>query len=249
MNCIDSNRNFMKSNFDSFQNQAASDQMKGVPAPSLQKAPKPDALIINLPNEVAPGTKEASLYDALNKRRSIRQFGDVPMSLTELAYLLESTCRIQKVIGDNIASFRPAPSGGARHAFETYLVVNNIDGLENGAYHYLPLNHQLEKLTQGVTAEQLIESVNGQKFIEGANVVFYFSAVPYRAEWRYGLKSHKVMLIDLGHLGQNLYLAAEGIRAGACAIASYDQYKSDALFELDGIDEFVVYIVPVGKKP
>jgi len=57
------------------------------------------------------------------------------------------------------------------------------------------------------------------------------------------------MLIDLGHLGQNLYLAAEGIRAGACAIASYDQYKSDALFELDGIDEFVVYIVPVGKKP
>ena len=248
MNTIDSNRNFMKSNFDSFKNQTASDQMKGVPAPSLQKAPKPDAKIINLPNDVAPLSREANLYDVLNNRRNIRQFSDVPMSIDELAYLLDSTCRIQKVIGDNIASFRPAPSGGARHAFETYLVVNNVDGLENGTYHYLPLSHQLEMLTQTVDKGTLVETVNGQKFVEQSQVIFYFSAVPYRAEWRYGLKSHKVMLIDLGHLGQNLYLAAEGIRAGACGIASYDQDKADALFELDGIDEFIVYIVTVGKK-
>jgi len=238
----------MKSNFDNHQNQAASDQMKGLAAPSLQKAPKQDAQIINLPNEAVPGPKDVNLYHALNSRRSIRKFSDVTMSLAELAYLLETTCRIQKVIGDNIASFRPAPSGGARHAFETYLVINNVDGLENGTYHYLPLYHQLEKLTQTVEMAQIIESVNGQSFVESAHVIFYFSAVPYRAEWRYGLRSHKVMLIDLGHLGQNLYLAAEGIRAGACAIASYDQEKADALFKLDGIDEFIVYIIPVGKK-
>jgi len=248
MDNIDLNRNFMKSNFDSYKNQTTSDQMKGLPAPSLQKSPKPDALIINLPRETAPSAKESTLYDALNNRRSIRQFSNEAMQLTELAYLLESTCRIQNVIGDNIASFRPVPSGGARHAFETYLVINNVEGLEVGTYHYLPLSHQLEKLSQVVDAEQLVESVNGQKFALSAHVVFYFSAIPYRAEWRYGLKSHKVMLIDLGHLGQNLYLAAEGIHAGACAIASYDQDKADALFELDGIDEFVVYVIPVGKK-
>lgn len=248
MNTIDSNRNFMKSNFDSLKNPAVSDQMKGVPAPSLQKAPKPDALIISLPHEAAPGSKEATLYDALNNRRSIRQFSSTPMKFSELAYLLQSTCRIQKVIGDNIASFRPTPSGGARHAFETYLVVNNVEGLENGAYHYLALHHQLEKLTRPIDQTELVESVNGQKFVASAHVVFYFSAIPYRAEWRYGQRSHKVMLIDLGHLGQNLYLAAEGIHAGACAIASYDQYKADTLFELDGIDEFITYIVPVGKK-
>ncbi len=249
MNSIDSNRNFMKSNFDNFKNQAVSDQMKGVPAPSLQKSPKPDAQIISLPRDDGREAKASILYDALTGRRSIRQFSDVPMTLLELSYLLDATCRIQKVIGDNVASLRPAPSGGARHAFETYLVVNNVEGLENGTYHYLPLSHQLEKLSLSIDPEQLVDSVNGQKFVASSHVVFYFSAVPYRAEWRYGLKSHKVMLIDLGHLAQNLYLAAEGIRAGACAIASYDQDKADAIFELDGIDEFIVYIVPVGKKP
>jgi SagB-type dehydrogenase family enzyme len=248
MKNIEFNRNFMKANYDSWKNPSSSDQMIGKPAPPLQKAPKQNADLISLPMPSDLEIPHVDLYKALVERRSVRQYSGKTMTLGELSYLLDSTCRIQKVLGDNIASFRPAPSGGARHPFETYLIVNNIEGLENGHYHYLPLTHQLEVLSKKSDETALVESVNGQKFTAGANVVFYLSAIPYRAEWRYGLKSHKVMLIDLGHLGQNLYLAAEGIHAGACAIASYDQEKSDALFELDGVDEFIVYIVPVGKK-
>lgn len=245
MKSIELNRNFMKANYDSWTNPSTSDQMMGKPAPPLQNSPKEGALLIALPQPTEPHN---DLYKTLTERRSIRQYSSSPMSLGELSFLLDATCRVQKVLGDNIASFRPAPSGGARHPFETYLVVNNIRGLENGTYHYLPLTHQLEKLTDAVDENLLVQSVNGQKFAIAANVVFYFSVVPYRAEWRYGLKSHKVMLIDLGHLGQNLYLAAEGIDAGACAIASYDQEKADAIFDLDGTDEFIAYIIPVGKK-
>lgn len=246
MNTINDHRNFMKSNFDSWRNATASDQMQGISAPPLQNPPKNPSKLISLPTDF---DTTYPLYPALTERRSTRQFSDAAMTLTELSFLLDTTCRIQKVIGDHIASFRPAPSGGARHPFETYLIINRVDGIEEGAYHYLPLSHELEPIDAGLITPQMIsETVNGQKFAAAANVVFYFAVVPYRAEWRYGIKSHKVMLIDLGHMAQNLCISAEGIDSGACPIASYDQEKSDALFGLDGVDEFVAYIVPVGKK-
>jgi SagB-type dehydrogenase family enzyme len=66
-------------------------------------------------------------------------------------------------------------------------------------------------------------------------------------EWRYGLAAHKVIALDAGHVCQNLYLACEAIGAGTCAIGAYDQDALDALLEVDGRDEFAVYLAPVGK--
>jgi SagB-type dehydrogenase family enzyme len=59
-------------------------------------------------------------------------------------------------------------------------------------------------------------------------------------------RAHKVMLLDAGHLCQNLYLACEAIGLGTCAIGAYDQNKIDTFINVDGEDEFVVYLSPVG---
>ena len=56
-----------------------------------------------------------------------------------------------------------------------------------------------------------------------------------------------VIAVDAGHVCQNLYLACEAIGAGTCAIGAYDQEAMDALIRVDGKDEFVIYIAPVGK--
>ena len=136
MHTIKDHRNFMKSTFDSWKSTTPSDQMQGIPAPPLQKSPTRPTHLIALSSDLET---TYPLYSALTERRSIRQFSDSSMTLSELGFLLDSTCRIQKVIGDHIASFRPAPSGGARHPFETYLIINRIDGIPDGAYHYLPL--------------------------------------------------------------------------------------------------------------
>jgi SagB-type dehydrogenase family enzyme len=66
-------------------------------------------------------------------------------------------------------------------------------------------------------------------------------------EWRYSVAAHRVILIDAGHVCQNLYLACQAIGAGTCAIAAYDQNKMDEFLKVDGKDEFVVYLAPVGK--
>ena len=72
-------------------------------------------------------------------------------------------------------------------------------------------------------------------------------AIPYRTEWRYTILAHKFIAVDLGHVCENLYLACEAINLGTVAIGYYEQNKFDALLELDGKDEFVALIAPVGK--
>jgi SagB-type dehydrogenase family enzyme len=66
-------------------------------------------------------------------------------------------------------------------------------------------------------------------------------------EWRYGPASGKVIALDAGHVGQNLYLASAAVGAGTCAIAAYDQEAIDRLLDIDGSDEFTVYLASVGK--
>ncbi len=70
---------------------------------------------------------------------------------------------------------------------------------------------------------------------------------PYRMEWRYGLTAHKVIALDAGHVCQNLYLACEAVGAGTCAVAAYHQQLMDRLVRVDGSEEFVIYLAPVGK--
>jgi nitroreductase len=58
----------------------------------------------------------------------------------------------------------------------------------------------------------------------------------------------QVLALDAGHVGQNLYLTCENVGAESCAIVAYDQKKADELLNIDGDDEFVIYMYPVGKR-
>ena len=96
-------------------------------------------------------------------------------------------------------------------------------------------------------AEKISDASLGQSFTGKSAVTFVWTAIPYRMEWRYSLASYKVIAMDAGHVGQNLYLACEAINAGTCAIAAYSQDLMDTLINVDGTEEFVIYLAPVGK--
>jgi SagB-type dehydrogenase family enzyme len=104
----------------------------------------------------------------------------------------------------------------------------------------------LERKGPGLDA-QVRRGCRGQAFASHGAATFIWTAVPYRMEWRYGLAAHKVIALDVGHVCQNLYLASQAIDAGACAIAAYDQQAMDELVGVDGENEFVIYVAPVGK--
>jgi SagB-type dehydrogenase family enzyme len=96
-------------------------------------------------------------------------------------------------------------------------------------------------------ADELTDKAWFQNFIGKSAVVFVWAAIPYKMEWRYSLVAYKDILIEAGHICQNLYLACHGIGAGTCAIAAYEQKVIDELIQVDGENEMTVYIAPVGK--
>ncbi|NOX45153.1 MAG: SagB/ThcOx family dehydrogenase [Caldiserica bacterium] len=191
-----------------------------------------------------------SLREVIARRRSRRRFSPDPLTLEELSFLLWATQGVHGVIREGAATRRTVPSAGARHPFETYLSIHRVEGLVPGLYRYLPLDHKLALLREdpGLPGK-IAGAALGQRFVGEAAVVFVWAAVPYRTEWRYGVRSHKVIAIDVGHICQNLYLACEALGLGTCAVAAYSQGDMDGLLGVDGEEEFTVYLAPVGRRP
>lgn len=242
---IDSNREFMKSDFGDVKYE--SDQHKKLPQPPLSK-PAAGGEVIALTRDFGGVVTKPGYLELLQERKSIRVYKQgVKLSLDQLSFLLWSTQGVTGIRGNQYAALRPVPSAGARHPFETYLAIFHVEGLAKGIYHYLPLDHTLEFVA---AVEDLEEQVGaglcGQSWAAKGAVVFFYSVVPYRSEWRYSIESHRVMLLDAGHVMQNLYLSSHAIGCGTCAIAAFDQPAVDKLLFLDGQEEFVVYAAPVG---
>ncbi len=225
------------------------DQDKGIPAPPIQKAAEDDALrvVLPAPDDLTVGTMP--LIETIRRRRSRRKYTAEPLSLEELSFLLWSTQGVTKRVGGADARhvLRTVPSGGNRHPFETYLLVNNVESVEAGLYRYLPLEHQLLLLSTAADLVDRIHKGSYDQYVKGSAVTFVWTAIPYRTAWRYSFVSPKIIAQDSGHLCQNLYLAAEAIGAGTCGIGAYDQEKMDAAIGVDGETEFTVYLAPVGK--
>lgn len=244
-------RNFLKSNFSEFK-KIKTDKLKGLPKPPTVKSFDPNSKIINLPKVNDMVVTNSNIFDCIKERRSTRFYAPESLSLEELSYLLWATQGISGTTKSGL-SLRTVPCSGATHTFETYLFIMRVDGLQEGVYRYLPVEHQLlymfdlEKIDQKID-EITLEQPFVPNFAKRAAVMFAWSTIPYRSEWKYDISAHKKILIDIGHVSQNLYLASESIEAGACAIGIYDQQLIDDILQLDGEEEFVIFLGAVGKK-
>lgn len=244
-------RNFLKSNFDQFKN-IKTDKMKGEEQPPKVKPYDSSSKIIDLPKVTEEVLVNRSIYQCINDRRSTRFYSDESMSLEELSYLLWAT---QGITGTNKAglTLRTVPCSGATHSFETYLFIMSVDGIKKGVYRYEPVEHNLLFIFEIDDINTKVDEITLEQpfvpnFAKKAAVVFAWSTIPYRSEWKFDITAHKKILIDIGHVCQNLYLAGESVGAGTCAIGIYDQKGIDELLGLDGDEEFIVYLAAVGKK-
>lgn len=226
------------------------DMMKRLPIPPIQKPCPAGADLIDLPSrEEIRELPTISLVDAIDGRKSRRIYSDEPISTAELAFLLWSTQGVKSLIRDGLVTLRTVPSGGGMHPFETYLVVHNVEGLEPGIYRYLAIEHQLLRVNGDAEAlgERITTICNGQPYVGNGAVTFIWTARPYRTEYRYGQDSLKDILMSVGHICQNLYLACEGLGLGTCATGSYQQQALDEFIGVDGNDEIALYVAPVGR--
>jgi SagB-type dehydrogenase family enzyme len=241
---IENGRRFLRANWE-LRDAAESDQDKGAPPPAQQKEAPPGAPTVTLvpPERITLGTMP--IFDTLRTRRSRRKFTREPLTLDELSFLLWATQGVQKRTPKY--SLRTVPSGGARHSFETYLYLARVHGVPAGLYRYQPLDHLIVLLEKDTGIAARMDVALFEQYWNAA-VVFVWTTIPYRMEWRYLAVSHKVIALDAGHVCQNLYLACEAIGCGTCGIGAYDQEKMDRLLGVDGRDEFTIYAAPVGRR-
>ena len=225
-----------------------SDQQRRVAPPPVVRTHAEGAEGIELPSPERVGIDPLDFGGLVTRRTSLRRYAAAPLSMEELSFLLWCTQGV-KSYGE-MHTLRTVPSAGARHAFETVVLANRVDGLEPGLYGYAPLRHRLVGLDLDPdVGGKVAEACHKQGFVKDCAATFLWVAIPYRMSWRYGERGYRYLHLDAGHVCQNLYLAAEAIGGGACAVAAFDDDVLNALVGVDGEGAFVIYLAAVGKRP
>jgi SagB-type dehydrogenase family enzyme len=219
-----------------------------IPQPPLELPMPEGAALIALPAHDTLNPPAMDVKFAIEARRTVRKYAAEALSLEEIAYLLWISQGVKKV-SPRPATARTVPSAGARHAFETIVLVNRVDGLEPGLYRYMAIEHGLVNLNASADiAVQLKQACLDQPQLENCAAAFIWVAVVERMFWRYVERGYRYLNLDAGHVCQNLALGAEQIGGGICPIAAFDDVKLNSALGLDGEDQFVIYLATVGKK-
>lgn len=231
-----------------YSNLGPSDQSSGKPQPPIQLGYDMTQPIVKLPKPSEIITEFVDVRKVIEQRKSIRNYSNIPLTRDQLSFLLWCTQGVKEVFQGS-ATLRNVPSAGARHAFETYLLINNVDGIPLGVYRFLVLEHSLISISLDKDiADKITQACLNQTFIKSSAVTFLWIAVPDRMNWRYGERGYRYLYLDAGHVCQNLYLSAESIHCGTCAIAAYSDDELNQILGLDGKEQFVIYLATVGMK-
>jgi len=186
-----------------------------------------------------------SLWEAIAQRRSVREFSEQSITFSELSQLIWATQGITTKSGG--FEFRASPSAGALYPIETYLVVNRVEEIPSGIYHYNVKEAQLILLKEGHFGPELCEAGLGQEMLEEAACVFVWTAIVGRSKWKYRERAYRYIYMDVGHIGQTLYLAATALDIGCCAVGAFFDEEVDRVIGVDGKNEISVYVGAVGR--
>lgn len=228
--------------------QAESNESKGLPQPTLELPYDVTAPLIRLPEMGKVKVPVLDVRQAIEQRATVRHYAEQALSLEELSFLLWASQGVKQVTKRPV-TLRTVPSAGARHAFETYVLINRVEGLKAGLYRYVALEHALLKLDAPVEiCAQVTEAALKQEQIPSSAVTFIWVAVTERMTHRYGQRGYRYLHLDAGHVCQNLYLAGEVIGCGTCAIGAFDEDELNTVLGLDGEALWVVYMASLGKR-
>jgi SagB-type dehydrogenase family enzyme len=201
--------------------------------PAASRVPLPDP----------SGWQALSLEQTIESRRSVRDYAAQPLTLDALSRLLHAA----QGITEPRRSFRAAPSAGALYPIELYPVVRDVAGLDPGLYHYAVQEHALEQVLAGDLRSAVMQAGLGQAVLGQAAVCFVLSAIFQRTRYKYRERAYRYVLLEAGHVGQNLCLAATGLGLGACTVGAFDDDDLNELLGLDGQEEAALYIIAVGQ--
>ena len=185
---------------------------------------------------------ETSVEKALLERRSIRDYSESSLSLSEISQLLWAAQGIT-----NTRGFRTAPSAGALYPLELFLIVGNVNKLPVGVYRYLPNDHKLEKVLDDDKRSELYDVSLSQSSLRDAAVVLVFSAVYDRITVKYGERGIRYVHIEVGHAAENVFLQTVSLNLSAVVIGAFHDEEVKTVLGLNANEEPLL-LMPIGKK-
>jgi SagB-type dehydrogenase family enzyme len=211
----------------------------------------PHAKRIELPSPKEMMGDSRTFNDVVTSRKSVKNFGEEAISLPELSKILwlsyGTTGKVDELgVGNRMQ--RVVPSAGGLYPAEIYLGIRNVIGLGQGIYHYNVPNHELELLSSGDPTEQLSKVCCDQSYAREAGVVLLISAVLARTKSKYGERGYRYAILDIGHLGQNIYLSCTALCLAVMTTCGFFDDIGNSLLKLDGLDESLMYVAFIGKK-
>ena len=196
----------------------------------------------------APQMPELALADALQRRSSCRWFSGASIEAAQLGTLLHAAYGVLATVelGGEFCE-RPVPSGGGLYPLEIYVITQNVEGLGGGVHHYVPLGHLLETvrpdpLPSLLTAEMFL----GQPYLVDAAALIVITATVERSLWKYEDRGYRYILIEAGHVAQNINLCAEGLGLASLNLGGFLDEELSRLLKLDEDREIALYGVAVG---
>ncbi|MFX1346063.1 MAG: SagB/ThcOx family dehydrogenase [Promethearchaeota archaeon] len=183
-------------------------------------------------------------WDVIINRKSSRNFKNEPITQDQLSLLLFGMTGLTRIF-PNFA-FRTVPSAGGLYPIEVYPVINNVEGIERGVFHYNVPKNSLELLKNGDFRNEVAKGCLDQIIAYKSGVNFIYTAVIERSKWKYLQRCYRYIYLDAGHIGQNFYLIAEALGLGACTIGAIYDDELNELLGIDGINETTIYVGVVG---
>ena len=191
-----------------------------------------------------------SIEEVMLKRRTHRNFVKSTISMEDLSQVLWAAYGITKT--DNSreifrGGFRTAPSAGATFPLEVYAIVGKVKGIDSGVYRYISDGHKLVPEINEDIRSELAQAALNQEMIADAPASLFFSAVFERTTQRYGDRGReRYVCMEIGHVAQNVYLQAEALGLGTCAIGAFNDDKVARVMQLPDEEE-PLYIMPIGR--
>ncbi|NJM28854.1 MAG: SagB/ThcOx family dehydrogenase [Rhizobiales bacterium] len=184
----------------------------------------------------------------MKRRRTNRCGLPRPVTLNQLADCLWAGLGITGFVRTeaSVLPLKMTPSGGARNPFEAFLIARNVEGLDPGVYHYAAIGHSLG-LVNADYSPSFSELLAGQEWADTMQVLVVLVASLNRTAWKYkDANAYRVVLIEAGHIGQNMMLACTNNELTACPTAALAHSRLRTLFGIESLADVPMYAIAIG---
>lgn len=203
---------------------------------------------------ISPSFQTQHSYEKIiTSRRTGYGHSGEPISAEELSYLLyygygvTGTASMHWKGKDYAYPLRAAPAGGALYSVEIYPVVLSVTGVEPGLYHFEAERFQLALLKRGDFRNSLKDFFMQEELLNHAAVIFLFTGLFPHKEKKYGQRAYRLILLDAGHIGENIYLSATALHLLVAGAGGYLDDVANEFLGIDGVHEAMIHAMSIGK--